>query len=72
MTEEKSNFIWDSIRKDLDEGVYTEVHTRFPPEPNGYMHIGHCTRALRWRSSSDIPCITSSGSITFPEDLLIL
>ncbi len=42
MTEEKSNFIWDSIRKDLDEGVYTEVHTRFPPEPNGYMHIGHC------------------------------
>ncbi|MBQ6173588.1 MAG: glutamine--tRNA ligase/YqeY domain fusion protein [Clostridia bacterium] len=42
MAEERSNFIWDAIRKDLDEGVYGEVHTRFPPEPNGYMHIGHC------------------------------
>ena len=38
----RSNFIWDAIDKDLAEGRYTEVHTRFPPEPNGYMHIGHC------------------------------
>ncbi len=38
----RTNFIWDAIGKDLAEGVYTEVHTRFPPEPNGYMHIGHC------------------------------
>ena len=41
-TTTRSNFIWDAIDQDLAEGRYTQVHTRFPPEPNGYMHIGHC------------------------------
>ncbi len=47
---ETNNFIHDIIEQDISEGKVQKIHTRFPPEPNGYLHIGH-TKAM-WINST--------------------
>ena len=41
-TTESTNFIQTMINEAREQGDTRQIHTRFPPEPNGYLHIGHC------------------------------
>jgi glutaminyl-tRNA synthetase len=62
MAEEKSlNFLEEIVEGDLKEGIYKSIATRFPPEPNGYLHLGHAKSiclnfglALRYKGKTNL------------------
>src|SRR5436853_7282568 len=62
MTEEKSlNFLEEIVEGDLNAGIYKSIATRFPPEPNGYLHLGHAKSiclnfglALRYKGKTNL------------------
>jgi len=49
-----TNFIRNQINSDIDSGLHSSVITRFPPEPNGFLHIGHAKSIyLNFRTAKD-------------------
>ena len=68
-TKLSSNFIQNIIEDDLSQGKYTEgIHTRFPPEPNGYLHIGHVKSICLELYKAGMDGLSGDGYVVFGKD----
>ena len=67
MLENVNNFLTEIIDEDIKNGLSERIHTRFPPEPNGYLHIGSAKAIfINWSIAKQYGGLVQPASVTTP------